>query len=217
MTTAYGDERYSGPDLLGGVGNQVGHSFLAKILDNIQVSIKNVHIMYVHTEAYPEKCIFGLRFTKYFTIMTSMHKCCCLSRSLYGKLKGSQVKKVLKISTFGIYCNLFEENAKIDDAHIFSLCCDSKLDPKRYDYLINPFDLTVSLWMNRSGMFDTAPQYSIMAELTSVVVLLNEIQLQQILSLWDHFAICSLRESMVLGLHPRPVENLHKFGFVAPT
>lgn len=66
-------------------------------------------------------------------------------RSSYGKFKGGQVKKILKISTCGIYCNLFENNISLEDDPIFTLCYDSKFEPKRYDYLINPFDLTVSL------------------------------------------------------------------------
>uniref|UniRef100_A0A1D1Z4D3 Putative vacuolar protein sorting-associated protein 13A n=1 Tax=Anthurium amnicola TaxID=1678845 RepID=A0A1D1Z4D3_9ARAE len=170
-------------------GNQVGQSFVAKILDNIQISMKNVHVMYIDTHADLENFIFGLRFSS-LTIMTEKQN----SRGSCGKLKGGLVKKILKISTFGIYCNLLKENTNMDDAHIFTSCCDSKLGPKRYDYLINPFDLTVSLLVNKSRMLDATPQYSVLAELTSVVVLLNEIQLQQILSLWDHFSICSLRQ-----------------------
>ncbi|CAA7410692.1 unnamed protein product [Spirodela intermedia] len=204
--------------------NQVGQSFFAKILDNIQVSIKNLHIVYIDTHADPERFIFGLRFSS-LTIMTDTRKQNSIGSS-YGKFKGGQVKKILKISTCGIYCNLFDDNISVEDDPIFTLCYDSKFEPKRYDYLINPFDLTVSLLVcclgltilvvdtlsqngiarnfenvNKSGMFDASPEYSVMAELTSVVVLLNEVQLLQILSLWDHFSICSLRESFYGSLY----------------
>ena len=69
-------------------------------------------------------------------------------RSSYGKFKAAQVKKILKISTFGIYCNLLEDNMSVEGYPVVTLCNDLKFDLKRYDYLINPFDLTIYLFVS---------------------------------------------------------------------
>uniref|UniRef100_A0A453S1T4 Chorein N-terminal domain-containing protein n=1 Tax=Aegilops tauschii subsp. strangulata TaxID=200361 RepID=A0A453S1T4_AEGTS len=46
---------------------------------------------------------------------------------------------------------------------------------------------------NNSGKRDGVPQYDMTAELTALVLSIDEIQLQQILNLCDHFTICALR------------------------
>ncbi|PQQ09495.1 uncharacterized protein Pyn_04505 [Prunus yedoensis var. nudiflora] len=48
--------------------------------------------------------------------------------------------------------------------------------------------------VNRSGQLDNNnPQYSINAEITGLVMSLNEVQLQQILILWDYLSTSELR------------------------
>ncbi|XP_078445725.1 vacuolar protein sorting-associated protein, putative (DUF1162) isoform X2 [Wolffia australiana] len=171
-------------------GNQVGQYVFAKVLDNIQVSIKNVHIMYIDGHCDLDDFIFGLRFSS-LTILNDTRK--QNVRSMHGKTRAGQAKKVLKLTTLGIYCNILEDNIGTEDDPT-EMPHNLKFDLKRYDYLINPFDLTINLVVNKSGMLDASPAYAVVAELTSMVVLLNEVQLAQILKLWDHLSTCSLRE-----------------------
>lgn len=183
--------------------NQAGQSFIsyisAKILDSIQVSIRNVHIIYIDSHNDQEKFIFGLKFSS-LTIMTDTQKQSS-TMSSSGKFRGGQVNKIVEISTVGLYCNLFEENQNLLG---FGYTGDFQFYCKIYDYLVNPFDVTVYMLANKSGKLDGAPQYAITAELSSLVVSLNEIQLRQILSLWDYLTICALREKF--GRY-RPSQN----------
>ncbi|TYK30617.1 putative vacuolar protein sorting-associated protein 13A isoform X1 [Cucumis melo var. makuwa] len=53
--------------------------------------------------------------------------------------------------------------------------------------------------VNRSGKLDNStPQYSVKADLSSLVFTLNDVQLQQILNLWDYLSICRLRDKSFL-------------------
>ncbi|XP_073012455.1 intermembrane lipid transfer protein VPS13 isoform X2 [Typha latifolia] len=180
--------------------NQTGQSFLsyisAKILDNIQVSIRNVHIIYLDSHEEQEMFIFGLRFSS-LTIRTDARNQSFSASSVATKSRVGQVNKIIEISTVGFYCNQLEEGQKdfsIGDLTESQLCCSLKSDHNRDNYIINPFNLMVSVLVNKSGKLDGAPQYDIVVELTALVLSLNEIQLQQILYLWDYFTICSLRK-----------------------
>ncbi|KAJ0968143.1 hypothetical protein J5N97_025060 [Dioscorea zingiberensis] len=57
--------------------DQAGPSFIsyisAKILDNIQVSIRNVHMIYVDSHIDLNQFVFGLRFSS-LTVMTDSRK-----------------------------------------------------------------------------------------------------------------------------------------------
>ncbi|KAM3191147.1 hypothetical protein ACQJBY_068843 [Aegilops geniculata] len=178
--------------------NQTGQSLLsymsAKILDNIQVSIRNVHIIYVDSHNDQGSFIFGLEFNS-LSIQTDTQKQ-SFAMSLMARSRQDEVNKKINISNVGIYCQQLEEQQKLYDVGAltdaqsnFSL----GLAHPRDDYLINPFCVTVSVLANNSGKRDGVPQYDMTAELTALVLSIDEIQLQQILNLCDHFTICALR------------------------
>ncbi|VAI76308.1 unnamed protein product [Triticum turgidum subsp. durum] len=178
--------------------NQTGQSLLsymsAKILDNIQVSIRNVHIIYVESHNDQGSFIFGLEFSS-LSIQTDTQKQ-SFAMSLMARSRQAEVNKKINISNVGIYCqqleeqqNLYDVGALTDAQSNFSL----GLAHPRDDYLINPFCVTVSVLANNSGKRDGVPQYDMTAELTALVLSIDEIQLQQILNLCDHFTICALR------------------------
>lgn len=190
--------------------NQAGQSFIsyisAKILDSIQVSTQNVHIVYIDSHNNQEKFIFGLSFSS-LTVMTDTRKQSFTGSSM-GKSRGSIVDKTVEISNVGLYCNLLDKTQNlsgVDDTTDAQLCCNSKFEHERRDYIIHPFDVKVSLQANKSGKLDGAPQYDVTAELTTLAVSLNGVQLQQILGLWDYFSICDLRKKY--GRY-RPSESL---------
>ncbi|KAK1261415.1 hypothetical protein QJS04_geneDACA020279 [Acorus gramineus] len=180
--------------------NRAGHSFIsyisAKIIDSIQVTIKNVHIVYVDKHNDLAKFTFGLRFSSLSVVIDSRVKQ-NYSGASTGKLKGGQVNKIVEISTLGIYCNMYEQYPTFSGTNNhtdFQQSYNANSNPEDDDYIIPPFDATVFLMVNKSGKVDGTPQNSITAELTSLVILLKEVQLQQIMSLWDYFSTCALRE-----------------------
>ncbi|KAG2700491.1 hypothetical protein I3760_06G000100 [Carya illinoinensis] len=173
--------------------NQAGQTFIsyltAKIIDSIQVSIRNLHVMYCDMQSDLDHIMLGLKFSS-LTIMKH--------RSYSGWARGGQVNKVVEIMGFEIYCSTFQGNLDLmtlNNAGNANLWADEGSGGKCFDSLCAPCDISLSLLVNRSGKFDNdAPQYSITAELTGLVISLNEVQLQQILVLWDYLGTCRLRE-----------------------
>lgn len=177
-------------------GNQTGQSFIsyitAKILDGIQVSIRNVHVLYRDMLSETIENLIGLRFSS-LTIMKHNPV-----GSSVGKGKGGQVNKVVEILGLEIYCSTFQGTLSLVcvDNIGNSMTKDIPMDDhNNSDYILAPFDLSLSLKVNRSGRLENdAPQYSITADLTSLVVSVDETQLQQLLTLWDYLCIYQVRE-----------------------
>ncbi|GJN39832.1 hypothetical protein PR202_gb28977 [Eleusine coracana subsp. coracana] len=177
--------------------NQTGQSFLsyisAKILDNIQVSMQNVHIVYMDSPNDQGSFIFGLEFSS-LSIQTDTQKQ-SFAMSLMARSRQDEVNKIIEISNVGVYCHQLEEQdlchvgALTDTQSSFSLGNGYSRD----DYLVNPFCVTVSVLANKAAKVDGAPQYDMNVELTALALSVDEIQLQQILNLCDYFTICALR------------------------
>uniref|UniRef100_A0A0Q3SS11 Uncharacterized protein n=1 Tax=Setaria italica TaxID=4555 RepID=A0A0Q3SS11_SETIT len=169
--------------------NQTGQSFLsyisAKILDNIQVSMRNFHIVYMDTHNDQGNFVFGLEFSS-LSIQTDTQKQ-SFTMSLMARSRQDEVNKIIEISDVGIYCHQLEEQQ--------DLCNVGALGNghSRDDYLVNPFSVTVSVLANKAAKLDGAPQYDMTVELSALALSVDEIQLQQILNLYDYFTICDLR------------------------
>ncbi|XP_042498014.1 uncharacterized protein LOC122076662 [Macadamia integrifolia] len=187
--------------------NKAGQSFIsymtAKILDGIQVSINNVHVMYIDEQTDMEWFVFGLRLSS--LTITKQN----IVGSSIGILRGGQVNKIVEISGLEIYCSTIPgtlNSVDIDNVGDSKVPTDPILGYDKYDYILAPLDVAVSLVVNRSGKIENgALQYSITAELTALVILLNEVQLQKILILWDYLGTCQLRKKY--GRY-RPGSNL---------
>lgn len=165
--------------------NYAGQSFTsyitAKVLDSIQVSISNFHVLYSNTKLDSVRIVFGLQFSSLMTMKQNS------AGSSGGKARGGQVNKLVEIKGLEIYCRTFQS-----DVNLMRL--DNNGD-SNFDYILKPLDLSVSLMLNRSGQLDNdLPQYSINAELTKLVLSLDEVQLQQIFILLDYLCTSQLRE-----------------------
>lgn len=84
--------------------NQAGQSLIShvtgRILDSIQVSMKNVHILYC--EMHPQSMQFGIRFSSLVIAkQTSVGP-------LTSKARGGQVNKFVEIHGLGIHCGTLE-------------------------------------------------------------------------------------------------------------
>ncbi|XP_028107933.1 uncharacterized protein LOC114306815 isoform X2 [Camellia sinensis] len=176
--------------------NQAGESFIsyitAKILDSIQVSIRNVHVLYRDLLTDSAETVLGVKFSS-LTIMKQN-----LLGFSSGKVRGGQVNKIVEIQGLEVYCSTFQGTLDLMRVDIFGdskLLENARLEGNKYDYILAPVDLSISLLVSRSGKHENdCPQYSINAELTGLVLSLDEVQLQQVLTLWDYLCICQLRE-----------------------
>ncbi|XP_031736163.1 uncharacterized protein LOC101204937 isoform X2 [Cucumis sativus] len=113
--------------------------------------------------------------------------------SLAGWGRGSQVNKLVEIIGLEIYCSC-QNTVDVEGCNEARGTKVSTLEEKS-DFILAPCDAVLSLMVNRSGKLDNStPQYSVKADLSSLVFTLNDVQLQQILNLWDYLSICRLRD-----------------------
>ncbi|EEE67937.1 hypothetical protein OsJ_25824 [Oryza sativa Japonica Group] len=178
--------------------NQTGQSLLsyilAKILDNIQVSIRNVHITYADNYKDQGNFMFGLEFSS-LSIQTDPKKQ-SFAMSLMVMSRQDEVNKTVEISNVGIYCHhLDEQQGSCDTGGLTetNFSFSHELAHPRDAYLLNPFNVTIFVLANKAGKLDGAPRYNITVELTALILSIDEIQIQQILNLCDYFSICALR------------------------
>lgn len=172
--------------------NEAGQSFIsyisAKILDSIQVSIRNVHILYQanqnNLQSSSAQMIFGLKLSS-LKIMKQM------SVSTKG-----QVHKVVEIMGLEVYCNTSNGGSSFRDNVRDSQCLsNASCESNHFHPILAPLNVSVSLSVNRPGKLDIdTPQWSVWAEITSLVICLDDFQLRQILMLLDNLTICQLRE-----------------------
>ncbi|KAH9330467.1 hypothetical protein KI387_002575, partial [Taxus chinensis] len=201
--------------------NQAGQSFMshlsAKIIDNIQVTIKNVHIRYVDQK--PDSKVhfsFGLRFST-LTIMTSDARAYSSSarNPAGGKLKGGQVHKLVEIRDMGLYWNSREEYSNetaMGDTFGIDLFSDLSPDIGEFNYILKPLDATLSLMVSKSGRFESgSPQYAVALDLNDLVLTFDDMQIYQMLMLWDGVSICRLREKFG-RFRPWSLPFLHRTG-----
>ncbi|XP_044509521.1 uncharacterized protein LOC123228248 isoform X4 [Mangifera indica] len=80
------------------------------------------------------------------------------------------------------------------DSKCWSIITAEGDEHNKFDHILKPLDVSISLTVNRSGKLDNEPQYSINAEIARLVLSLDEVQLQQIFSLLDYLCTSRLRE-----------------------
>ncbi|XP_050228405.1 uncharacterized protein LOC126677693 isoform X2 [Mercurialis annua] len=173
--------------------NQAGKSFIsyitAKVLDSIQMSIRNFHVQY--SGMHLNSVLFGLKFSSLVIKQNVLG-------SSVGKMGGGQANKTVDIEGLELYCTTFEgvkESTSLDDGAHSTCWYNGRSEDVMSDYLLQPFDVAISLMVNRVGKFDNdLAQYSIRAEITGLDMSLDEVQLQQMLILSDYISISRLRE-----------------------
>ncbi|KAM7518001.1 hypothetical protein LguiB_016963 [Lonicera macranthoides] len=127
-------------------GNLAGKSFIsyitAKILDGIQVSIRNVHVIYHDMLSDSVPTVFGLKFTS-LTVM---------KQNLVGfstaKVRGGQVNKLVEVQGLEIYCRTFQGSldlTSIDNFEVSSFPGSENFQGNRYIYILAPVNVSISL------------------------------------------------------------------------
>ncbi|VFQ74897.1 unnamed protein product [Cuscuta campestris] len=175
--------------------SQAGKSFIsyitAKILENIQVSIRNMHILYRDMQTASGVTGFGLKFSS-LTIM---------KQHLFGsggKVRGSHVNKIVEVQGLELYCYTYQGSDK-------SRSVGNSVDSKTWESAISqasekvnllaPLDVSLCLSVNRSAGFDSStPQYLVNIQLKSMLIYVDEVQIQQVMSFCDYLLTSQLRE-----------------------
>ncbi|XP_071697656.1 intermembrane lipid transfer protein VPS13 [Rutidosis leptorrhynchoides] len=176
--------------------NQTGSSFIsyitAKIIDGIQVSIRNVQVVYGDISNDKEQTVFGLKLAS----LTAMKQ--NLTGISSGKVRIGQVNKLVEIKGLEVYCRTFGGSTNdlyTDNGEDSMSMVVASFQSDEHIHLLAPVDVSASISVNRSGQLENnAAQYSIDVELSGLELSLNEDQLQQILYLSDYLCTCRLRE-----------------------
>ncbi|KAJ0027880.1 hypothetical protein Pint_36534 [Pistacia integerrima] len=212
--------------------NQTGQSFIsyitAKVLDSIQVSIRNFHILYSNMQLDSlememwlvlEPFLYGTRVDKkYLSEKISTYrgtddvrlevfqldnyeaKYGWVNFSVLSLARGGQVNKSIEVKSLEIYCSTFQSDANLmssdntGDSKCWSIVTAEGDESNKFNHILKPLDVLISLTVNRSGKLDNEPQYSVNAEITRLVLSLDEVQLQQIFILLDYLCTSRLRE-----------------------
>ncbi|XP_027357140.1 uncharacterized protein LOC113866515 [Abrus precatorius] len=178
-------------------GSHAGQSFIshvtAKILDSIQVDIRNFHVLYSDVQNDLGHIMFGLKFSS----LTMKQN---LIGSSNGRVRVGHECKIVEVKGLEFYSRMFHSSLELDLLITNSICnsysaSDITSEGKHHNSILAPCDITLILSDNRSQKLDdNAPQYSITAELSGLVISLDEVQLQHMFLVWDYICTCRLRE-----------------------
>lgn len=176
-------------------GSHAGQSFIshitAKILDSIQVDIRNFHILYSDVQNDAGHIMFGLKFSN----LTMKQN---LIGSSNGRVRVGQEHKIVEIKGLEFYFSMFHGSMDLvtmnSNGNSYS-AGNIRSEGKHYNSILAPCDVALILSANRSQRLDdNAPQYSVTGELSGLVISLDEAQLQQMFLVWDYVYTCRLRE-----------------------
>ncbi|KAK7315042.1 hypothetical protein VNO77_33574 [Canavalia gladiata] len=176
-------------------GSHAGQSFIshitAKILDSIQVDIRNFHVLYSDVQNDLGHIMFGLKFTS----LTMKQN---LIGSSNGRVRVGQEHKIVEVKGLEFYSRMFHSSMDLVTMNSMGNSYSASnigLEGQHYNSILAPFDVALILSDNRSQKLDdNAPQYSITAELSGLVISLDEVQLQHMFLVWDYICTCRLRE-----------------------
>nr|KYP76317.1 Putative vacuolar protein sorting-associated protein 13A [Cajanus cajan] len=175
--------------------SQAGQSFIShvttKILDSIQVDIRNFHVLYCDMQNDLGHIMFGLKFTS----LTMKQN---LIGSSNGRVKMGQEHKIVEVKGLEFYSRMF--HGSVDLVTMSSMgnsysASNISLEGKHYYSILAPCDVSLMISDNRlQKLDDDGPQYSVTAELSGLVISIDEVQLQHMFLVWDYICACRLRE-----------------------
>uniref|UniRef100_A0A7I4B673 Uncharacterized protein n=1 Tax=Physcomitrium patens TaxID=3218 RepID=A0A7I4B673_PHYPA len=171
-------------------------NFFGKIVDNIQVVVKNVHIQYMDKTTDPEVTFLVGVTLSALTVSTSDGSFSGSAGS--GKERGGQEHKVVEVKQLAMYWNLrshpLSASAEAAEKQIISFSRTKDDTPDKV-YLLRPTDLTLKLLLNRNNMGEEgAAQYAVVINVDDLSLALEDLQLRGMLLLLDAVSIARARE-----------------------
>lgn len=155
------------------------------------MDIRNFHILYSDVQNDLGHIMFGLKFSN----LTMKQN---LFGSSNGRVFGAQENKIVEIKGLEFYSSMFHSTMDLvamDNTGYSCSASNIRSEGNHYNSILAPCDVTLILSANRSQKVDdNAPQYSLTAELSDLVISLDEVQLQQMFLVWDYVCTCRLRE-----------------------
>ncbi|GAQ80498.1 Vacuolar protein sorting-associated protein [Klebsormidium nitens] len=181
-----------------------GQSFMsylsAKIIDNVQVAVKNIHIKYEDPHTHPEgPFCFGivlsglnLRSAEGWQLSPTAS-----SPTASGKKGASNfVHKMIEVDRLGAYWNSQSDLREKQRRRARGAGLPEPEPPlEEYAYLMRPVDVKIKLAINKSAVLDkSTPQHSVLVDVEGLSFALEELQFQEMLLLLDAMSIYDLRE-----------------------
>ncbi|EFJ34124.1 hypothetical protein SELMODRAFT_439148 [Selaginella moellendorffii] len=168
---------------------------LAKVIDNIQVTIRNIHIRYVDKKDDPEGSFyFGVKLAGLSVGTTDARG----AGNSAAKTKSGFVHKSVEINKLSVYWN--SSSAPTVSRNLTSTLGNylnrwfAKKD-ENLSYILYPMDASIKLTVNRSATSDGgAPLYALAMSMDKLDLNLSDRQLYEMFLLIDSFEISRIRE-----------------------
>ncbi|KAJ7542559.1 hypothetical protein O6H91_09G000500 [Diphasiastrum complanatum] len=159
----------------------------ARIIDNIQVAITNVHIQYLDENTDSKaKFSFGLTLADLTVNNKDGRSFSSTGAVVAGKLKNYLVHKVVEIQELAVYWN--------SDTHCSNIPQNS-VEEDEVHHLLHPVNASLKLTVNRNKTGEVGnPQYAILVNVDDLNIRLDDHQFREMVSLTDSFKVCKLRE-----------------------
>nr|XP_016443028.1 PREDICTED: uncharacterized protein LOC107768417 isoform X1 [Nicotiana tabacum] len=117
-------------------GNSFTSYITAKVLDNIQLSIRNVHILYRDMLTSSAVTVFGMKLSS-LTIMRQL---------VSGKMRDGRVNKLVEVKGLELYCTTFQSTHEVmRDYAVDSNSKGRELEANDDKYVLVPLDVSLSL------------------------------------------------------------------------
>ncbi|CAH1430212.1 unnamed protein product [Lactuca virosa] len=204
--------------------NQTGKSFISyitakvffyfhhvlHIIDGIQVTIRNVHVVYRDISNDKAQTVFGLKLASLTARKQNLV-------GVSGKVRAGQVNKLVEIQGLEIYCKTFHGSAEdlyTNNGEDSMSMVTASFQNDEHVHLLSPVDVSASLSVNRSGRLENnAAQYSVDIELSGLP-LDDEIvlELDQMEKVSDIEDILSYRSAAEHELQEFLVDSASGFG-----
>uniref|UniRef100_A0A1U7WPK3 Uncharacterized protein LOC104228469 n=1 Tax=Nicotiana sylvestris TaxID=4096 RepID=A0A1U7WPK3_NICSY len=117
-------------------GNSFTSYITAKVLDNIQLSIRKVHILYRDMLTSSAVTVFGMKLSS-LTIMRQL---------VSGKMRDGRVNKLVEIKGLELYCSTYQSTDEVmRDYAVDSNSKGRELEANDDKYMLVPLDVSLSL------------------------------------------------------------------------
>ncbi|KAL2613042.1 hypothetical protein R1flu_024734 [Riccia fluitans] len=187
-----------------------GETFLsylsAKIIDNVQVTVRKVHLQYVDGETDPEAVFsFGITLSSLAITTTDGrdHPALPSVSAPTGKGVGSQVHKLVELQHLAVYWNT-ERSQMPSPANSNTSNESRSTGPSLSDledakvYVLQPTNANLRLTVDKNASVKgSGPHYSVVVDVDNLSLSLAERQLQQMLMLAEALSVSQLRERYV--------------------
>lgn len=157
-------------------------SLLTKIVDNLQVTVKNIHMRYEDMNSVFSEgpCAFGISLSELSAVSTDESW-----NPSFISIKQQITHKLATLDSISIYCNTGTESIETDDSEELLIRLRESIADNRgapeYQYLLKPVRGSARLKMNKAGATEDAPHIDVQLMFDEFALVLDDCQYKEVL------------------------------------